>query len=284
MGIEVETGRPRIGTTMSDLTGRRALITGASRGVGFGVAKMFAAAGAEVVATARSEERLQNLAREIDADGGLIRTIPGDLSTRAGTRELARQCGDVDILVNNAAHLTAVRQSIIVEDDETWDMEFAVNLTAPVTLMQALVPGMVKRGSGVVINISTIAVRMTNPMDTAYAASKSGLEVATRSAALDLGQYGVRVNAIALGMTATEIWDDMPVPGMTIEEMGKLVVPIGRAADVSEVAALCLFLASDAAPAINGSVITLDGGMTAGTFRPSGLNMRVSRQHETATS
>ncbi len=269
---------------MFNLTGKRALITGASRGVGFGVAKTFAAAGAEVVATGRNQERLQNLAREIETAGGKIKIIPGDLSTREGTRELARHCGEIDILVNNAAHLTATRQSILVQDDTAWDMEFAVNLTAPVTLMQALVPGMVERGGGVVINISTIAVRQTNPMDSAYAASKSGLEAATRAAALDLGQHGVRVNAIALGMTATEIWDDMPIQGMTMEGLAKQMVPIGRATAVSEVAALCLFLASDAAPAINGSIITLDGGMTAGAFRPGGGYRREAKQKEPAAS
>lgn len=269
---------------MLELKGKRALVTGASRGVGFGVAKTFAAAGAEVVATARNEQRLHILAREIEAVGGKITIIPGDLSTRAGVREIARQCGEVDILVNNAAHLTATRQSLLIEDDAGWDTEFAVNLTAPVALMQALVPAMVERGGGVVINISTIAVRMTNPMDAAYAASKSGLESITKAAALDLGPHGVRINAVALGMTATEIWDDMPIQGMTMEDMAKMMVPIGRATAVSEVAALCLFLASDAAPAINGSVITLDGGMTAGAYRPGGGYRREVKQKEPSAS
>lgn len=263
---------------MLNLTGKRALITGASRGVGYGIATAFAAAGAHVVGTGRNEERLHNLAREIESAGGKVMTIPGDLSTREGARELARRCGDVDILVNNAAHLTAKRQSLLIADDEAWDLEFAVNVTAPVALMQALVPGMVERGRGVVINISTIAVRLTNPVDAAYAASKAGLEAATRALAIDVGPSGVRLNVVALGMTATEIWDDMPLQGITMEQIAKMAAPIGRATEVSEVAAMCLLLASDAATAITGAVITIDGGMTAGAFRPGGPIVREDRQ------
>lgn len=268
---------------MLQVAGMRVLVTGASRGVGYGIAELFAASGAKVIATARSAEKLERLASEVRANGGDITTITGDLSTREGAREIASRCGDVDILINNAAFLTADRQPIIHEDDAGWDMEFAVNLFSPVALMQALAPGMVERGRGSVINISTIAVRLTNPMDTAYAASKAGLEAATRSAAISLGAQGIRVNAIALGMTDTEIWDDMPLHGASIEDIARMVVPIGRPTAVSEVAALCLFLASDAAPAINGSIITLDGGMTAGALKPGGNLRREARPSDAAS-
>lgn len=251
---------------MSNFSGKRALVTGASRGVGFGLAKAFAAAGMEVVATARSEDGLQNLGREIEAAGGAVRLVPGDLASRAGAREIASRAGAIDVLVNNAALVTGKHHSLLAADDAGWDQEFAVNLTAPITLMQALVPGMVERGGGVVINISSIAVRRPNPMHAAYAASKAALETATRAAAVDLGPKGVRLNAVALGMTATEAWDDLLPAGMTLEEMGRRVAPIGRATEVSEVAALCLFLASDAAAAVTGTVLTIDGGATAGVY------------------
>lgn len=263
---------------MLDLTGKRALVTGASRGVGYGIATTFAAAGAEVIATARNVDRLGQLAAKIRGQGGNITTIPGDLSSRAGARAIAQACGDVDILVNNAAHLTAKRQSLLIADDEAWDMEFMVNVTAPVALMQALVPGMIDRGRGSVINISTMAVQRINPSDAAYAASKSALEMATKAIALDAGPHGVRLNVVALGMTDTEIWDDMPVQGATVEQIAKLHAPIGRLTDVSEVAAMCLFLASDVATAITGSIITIDGGMTAGSYRPGGGYVRKMKE------
>jgi NAD(P)-dependent dehydrogenase (short-subunit alcohol dehydrogenase family) len=113
---------------MLSLDGRRALITGASRGVGFEIAKTFSAAGAEIVATARNEQRLDKLRREIEAAGGKITIVPGDLSTRAGAREVARRSGDVDVLINNAAFTGVKWQSFLVTDDASWDFEFAVNL------------------------------------------------------------------------------------------------------------------------------------------------------------
>lgn len=265
--MRVKGGRsPQQEIVMFNFHGKRALVTGASRGVGFGLAKAFAAAGMQVVATARSAEALGRLQQDVEAAGGTLRILPGDLSTREGAREIARLSGAVDVLVNNAALVTGAHHSLLVPDDEGWDQEFAVNLTAPITLMQALAPGMVERGSGVVINISSIAVQRPNPMHVAYAASKAALETATRAAAIDLGPKGVRLNAVALGMTATEAWDDLLPAGMTLTEMGRRVAPIGRATEVSEVAGLCLFLASDAAAAITGTVITIDGGATAGVY------------------
>ncbi|CAN7225060.1 SDR family NAD(P)-dependent oxidoreductase [Phenylobacterium sp. LjRoot219] len=254
---------------MGDLSGKRALVTGASRGVGFGIAKAFAAAGAEVVATARNTHALEDLQQQIQADGGRVTILAGDLATREGARDVARRSGEIDLLVNNAALVTGAQHSLLVEDDAAWDLEFAVNLIAPVTLIQALVPGMAARGGGVVINISSIAVQRPNPMHAAYAASKAALEVVTRAAAIDLGPKGVRLNAVALGMTATEAWDDLLPTGVTLEQMGRRVAPIGRATTVGEVAALCLYLASDAAAAITGTVLTIDGGATAGVYTPA---------------
>lgn len=253
---------------MGDLTGKRALVTGASRGVGFGVAKAFAAAGADVVATARNARALEDLQQQIRADGGRITVLAGDLATREGARDVARRSGEIDVLINNAALVTGNQHSLLVEDDAAWDLEFAVNLIAPVTLIQALAPGMAARGGGVVINISSIAVQRPNPMHAAYAASKAALETVTRAAAIDLGPKGVRLNAVALGMTATEAWDDLLPAGLTLEQMGRRVAPIGRATAVAEVAALCLYLASDAAAAITGTVLTIDGGATAGVYTP----------------
>ena len=154
-------------------------------------------------------------------------------------------------------------------------MDFAVNVTAPVVLIQALVPAMVRRGGGAVINISSIAAKLPNATHLGYAASKAALEAVTKGLAVDPAAKGVRFNAVALGITATEAWDDMPLEGVSLAEVGKMMTPIGRATDVSEVAALCLFLASDAAAAITGTVITIDGGMTAGAFMPGGTSRRV---------
>ncbi|MET0984257.1 MAG: SDR family oxidoreductase [Steroidobacteraceae bacterium] len=251
---------------MFDLSGKRALVTGASRGAGYGIAKTLAAAGANMVVTARNEKGLQKLKAEIQAAGGRCEVQAGDLSTRAATRELARRCGEIDILINNAALTSAKYQPLLTKDDEYWDLEFALNVIAPVTLMQELVPGMVKRGRGSVVNISSISAQKPNPGHSPYAASKAALEAATKAAALELAPSGVRVLGIAFGMTATEALTEAMADNMTVEEMGKMFAPIGRATKVEEVAALCLYAVSDEAAAVTGTIITIDGGVTAGMY------------------
>jgi NAD(P)-dependent dehydrogenase (short-subunit alcohol dehydrogenase family) len=253
---------------MSSLKGKRVLVTGASRGAGFGITKAFAAAGAEVIGTARSADKLKRLRQEIEATGGKATVIPGDLSTRESVRAIARRCGEVDVLINNAALTMGKYESLLDQDDADWDMEFAINVTAPITLMKALVPGMVKRGWGRVINISSIAANRPNPMHVAYAASKAALEAASKATAIDFAPHGVRVNVVALGLTDTDALHEHQVlqGGLTIDDIGWMATPIGRVGKVNEVAALCLFLAGDDADSMTGIVITVDGGTTAGTF------------------
>jgi NAD(P)-dependent dehydrogenase (short-subunit alcohol dehydrogenase family) len=253
---------------MFSLKGRRVLVTGASRGAGFGIAKAFAAAGAEVVGTARSPDRLARLQSEIEAAGGKCLVIPADLGTRVAAQEVARRCGEVDILINNAALTLGAYESLLDQADDDWDKEFALNVTAPITLMKELVPGMMKRGWGRVINISSIAANRPNPQHVAYAASKSALEAASKATAIDFAPHGVRVNVVALGLTDTDALHEHQVlqGGLTIDDIGWMATPIGRVGKVSEVSALCLFLASDGADSITGIVITVDGGTTAGTF------------------
>jgi NAD(P)-dependent dehydrogenase (short-subunit alcohol dehydrogenase family) len=253
---------------MSSLAGKRVLVTGASRGAGHGIARAFAAAGAEVIATARSADKLAQLQALITADGGRCAFIPGDLATRAGVRAIAAQCGEIDVLVNNAALTLGANVSLLEQTDADWDMEFAINVTAPITLMQALVPGMIARGAGRVINISSIAAARPNPHHVAYAASKAALEVASKGAAIDFAPHGVRVNVVALGLTDTDALHEHPMvqAGLTVEDIGWMATPIGRVGRIDEVAALCVFLAGDAADVITGIVITVDGGGTAGSF------------------
>jgi NAD(P)-dependent dehydrogenase (short-subunit alcohol dehydrogenase family) len=124
----------------SSMQGKRVLVTGASRGVGAAVAEAFAAAGAEVVATARTEAKLELLRERVAAAGGRLRPLAGDLSTRTGARGVARQAGEIDVLVNNAALVAGKQHSILVEDDEGWDAEFAINLVAPVVRGSSRIP------------------------------------------------------------------------------------------------------------------------------------------------
>lgn len=248
------------------LPGKSALVTGASRGTGYVIALELARAGVAVLATSRDTAGLDRLREEARGIGATVTPLPGDLSSRAGARAIAAACGDIDILVNNAALTNSARVSLLDEQDEVWDAEFAVNLVAPVTLMQALVPGMIRRGGGSVINISSIAARRPNPLHTAYAASKGALETVTRAAAIEFAPHNVRVNALQLGLTDTDALQEQLPPGFSADDIGRIYNPLGRASRANEVAAMCLLLASDAAAATTGAIITIDGGATAGTF------------------
>jgi len=256
---------------MFDLRGKRALVTGASRGVGAGIARHLAAANATVVLTARNVDSLAELRSRIDASGGKAEVQQSDLATLDGCRELANRCGDIDILVNNAAHTVVKLQSIVTRDDDYWSQSLQLNLMAPVCLIQEFCPGMAKRGSGVVINISSTTAQRVVPNYAPYAASKAALEAMSRVAAMDLARSGVRVVVVALGMTDTEALAQVASDfGTTSQDMAAAMVPTGRLVSVDEAGRLCCFLASAAAAAITGVVITIDNGATAGQYSFAG--------------
>lgn len=259
---------------MYTLSDKRALVTGASRGLGAAIARELARGGAHVTLSARNEPALERLKREIESDGGRADVQCADLGTRQSCRELARHCGEIDLLVNNAGATTVNRDKPVIEtDDELWDESLQLNLLAPLVLMQELGRRMARRQRGVIVNITSIAARQGRPLRGAYTASKAALEAMTRVAAMELAPQGVRVLAIAPGMTQTPAVAAALPPGISSESLARRYVPIGRMVDPEELARLCCYLASDAVPALTGTVITLDGGMTAGryafTFEPN---------------
>ncbi|MEJ2459867.1 MAG: SDR family NAD(P)-dependent oxidoreductase, partial [Novosphingobium sp.] len=168
------------------MSGSTALVTGASRGTGRGIAIELARAGANVVLAARNKPSLEEIVAEIEGQGGTASAVVADLASRAGCDALVAQCGAVDILVNNAALTTVKMQPTIVPDDAYWQDSFQLNLWAPLALMQGLCPGMIDRGGGVVINISSTTAQRVVPHYAPYAASKAALETMSRVAALDM--------------------------------------------------------------------------------------------------
>jgi 2-deoxy-D-gluconate 3-dehydrogenase len=247
---------------MPELPGKRALVTGASRGIGREIAVTLAAAGAEVVLVSRTLEALDVVAQEIDAAGGSATTHVCDLSDRDAVIELATKVDAVDVLVNNAApeeHYLPLTET----DDAHWERTFAVNFTAPLLLTREIGRKMADAGSGSIVNISTIAARDPAPMMGAYVCSKAALESLTRLTAVELGGYGVRANAIAPGIVATDLTAALLSDGPSWQAL-KMAIPLGRAGETSEVAQLALFLAGPRSSFLSGQVIALDGGATAG--------------------
>jgi len=245
------------------LSDRTAVVTGASRGIGAATARALDRAGARVALVARSRVDLEVVARGLEHDPIVV---VGDLRHEqtpidVGTQVL-EELGRVDILVNNAA--AAARLDTVDTEAEVIDEMLAVNIRAPLLLIATVIPSMIEHGSGSIINLSSVSALVGTPRRAAYAASKGGLDAATRSLAMELGPSGIRVNSVAPGVVDTALWaKNRGIPGVIekIEEQ----TPLGRWAIPEDIADVIVFLASDAARFVTGETITADGGM-ARTF------------------
>ena len=249
------------------LEGRRALVTGGSRGIGAVIAGRLAAMGADLVLAADDEAGLEQVAAQIGAAGGNAEVVRLDLRDPTAVADLARRAHDVDVLVNNAAPGQG-SAPFLDTSDEAWDLQFDLILRAAVRLMRPLGRAMAERGQGAIVNISSASVKTAAPFVTPYAAAKAAMELVTRAAALELGPSGVRVNAVAPSFTPTERVAHLTADPDFLIELSK-TVPMGRLASPEDVADAVGWLASDAASFVNGQVIAVDGGSSAGSWRPT---------------
>lgn len=248
------------------LEGRTALVTGASRGIGAACARAMAEAGARLLLTARREAALRELADELPGSAFFSADLTGDgAANRVADWALAMAADGVDVLVNNAgAPLSRrARNLTAVEVDRV----ITLNLLAPLFLSVRLGPEMVERQRGSIINITSVAARKGMPFQAAYAATKGGLESMTRSLAAEWGPAGVRVNSIAPGPIDTEAWRE-ELPAEARQAVNRLVA-LRRSGRPEEIAAVAVFLASDACGFVTAQAITVDGGFThTGEIRP----------------
>lgn len=247
-------------SSLFDLSGAVALVTGASSGLGRRFALVLAQNGASVVLVARRKERLEALAAEIEAAGGRALPIAADVADRA---EIVRafdaaqaKFGPVTVLINNAG--VAKPQSFLGMRDETWRETLDINLDAVVATAQEAARRMVAAGGGAIINIASILSFGVQKGNLAYAVSKAAVLQATRAMALELAPKGVRVNAIAPGYFSTEINADY-LASPQGEAMSH-AVPMGRFGQEGELDGALLLLASRAGSFITGATIVVDGG------------------------
>jgi 2-deoxy-D-gluconate 3-dehydrogenase len=246
------------------LAGRTALVTGATKGIGLETCKVLADAGADIVAVGRDPAGLAEVKAAIEAKGRRCVAIAADMATVEGPAQAAKEAlaafGTVDILVNNAA--IALIAPLLEATSADWDATMAVNLRAPFLLAKALVPAMIKKGGGKIINISSQAGVIGQDSHAAYGASKGGLNTLTKVMCVEWAKHNIQVNSVCPTVILTPMGEEhwgKPERGDPM----KAKIPAGRFGKPVEVADMILYLASSASNMVNGQDMLIDGGYTA---------------------
>jgi meso-butanediol dehydrogenase/(S,S)-butanediol dehydrogenase/diacetyl reductase len=246
---------------MTRLDGRTALVTGGGSGIGRAICRRFASDGASVVVADLVGERAEEVAAEV---GG--RAVQADVTAAADVERMAAEAGRADVLVNNAGG--GMADDLLEIDEDEWDADVELNLKSAYLCSKAVLPGMIERGSGVIVNIVSVnglAFFANEP----YSAAKAGLISLTRSMATRYGRHGVRAVAIAPGTIRTPIWQERVDKEPAIFERLVRWYPLRRVGEPEDVAAAAAFLASDDAGWITGEVLRVDGGLLSGNERMS---------------
>lgn len=248
---------------MSILTGKVALVTGASRGIGKGIALALGAAGATIAGTATTTAGADGITKELAAAGiegaGYALDVNDPAQLDAALAAIQQQLGDIGILVNNAG-ITRDNLLMRMKDDE-WDAIMSTNLKSVYRLSKAVMRGMMKARAGRIINITSVIGAMGNAGQSNYAAAKAGVEGFSRALAREIGSRNITVNCVAPGFIDTDMTRELD-DGQRQSLIGQ--IPLGRLGKVEDVAGAVVFLASDAAAYMTGCTLHVNGGMHMG--------------------
>ncbi len=243
-----------------ELTDRVAIITGGTSGIGEAIAKMYAQQGAKVVVSGRNEEEGQRIVKEIEEKGGTALFSQTDVSSYEEVKGCIQQTldtfGTIDILVNSAGIHDEYKTVLEMSEDE-YDKLMDVNLKGAFLMTKEALPVMLEKGKGNILNVGSQGTFVAGPGGAAYVMSKHAIDGLTKQLAYDFGQKGIKANTIAPGFIETPMTEG-------IEDERLKDIPAGRAGKAEEIAALAVFLASDAADYIQGAAIKADGGWTVG--------------------
>ena len=259
------------GNFSSDNERRVAVVTGSSKGIGKAIALEFANAGYSVVINARNEEELKQAARDISKsikDAGRIVSVPGDISQESVCISLiesaVKQFGRIDVLVNNAG-IGGESKKINELTEKDWDEVIDINLKGAFLCTREAVKNMTKDANNnrnySIINISSVHEQTPQPESAPYAASKGGMQMLTKTIALELAEKGIRINGIAPGAIATDMNKEL-LENQKEKEKKEQEIPVHRIGQPKEIAKVALFLASDDASYVAGTTIYVDGGLT----------------------
>jgi len=247
-----------------DLSGRSALITGSSAGIGFALARGLAGAGATVILNARNEDKLARAAAKLRDEGAAVHTVAFDVTsgeaTSAAIARIEKEIGAIDILVNNAGMQRRAPLEEFAED--TWHELMKTNVDSVFLVGQAVARYMIERRRGKIINICSVQSELGRPNIAPYTASKGAVKMLTKGMAIDWGQYGIQVDGLGPGYFKTELTEALV---NNAEFSGWLIgrTPSRRWGDVEDLAGAAVFLASDASNFVNGHILYVDGGVTA---------------------
>lgn len=249
--------------TLFDLTGRRALITGSSQGIGFALARALGSAGAAIVLNGRDKAKLEAAAATLRADGAAVEITAFDVTDRASvTAAIAalEAHGPLDVLINNAG----IQRRAPLEDfqESTWHELMRTNLDSVFYVAQAAARGMIARKRGKIINICSVQSELGRPSIAPYAASKGAVKMLTKGMCADWAKYGLQVNGLGPGYFETELTATLVADPVFSDWLCKRT-PAGRWGRVEELAGAAIFLASAASDFVNGQIIYVDGGLTS---------------------
>jgi gluconate 5-dehydrogenase len=242
------------------LQGRRALVTGSSRGIGLAIARAFAAAGAEVVLNGRDTSVLDAAVAALKSEGYDASGQAFDVTDENAVAAAREATGAIDVLVNNAG---IQRRSALVDMSlADWETVISTNLTSAFLVSRAFVPAMIESKAGKIINVCSLMSELARPTTANYAAAKGGLKMLTRAMCGEWAQHNIQINGIGPGYIATEL----TAPLMADEKFDSWIkgrTPAGRWGEVSDLTGAAVFMASSASDFLNGQILMIDGGLTA---------------------